>query len=54
MQAIGAAQGNLRGAHLKYHLLTLATMDAVTVTRYAELRGYLQGSQPSQHQHQNK
>jgi Spy/CpxP family protein refolding chaperone len=39
-QQIGATQGALRAAHLKYHLSTLAVLTPDQVTRYAQLRGY--------------
>ena len=45
---IGIAQGELRAAHLKYHLLTLDVLTPEQVARYSELRGY---KQPA-HQHQ--
>jgi hypothetical protein len=38
--AIGATNGALRRAHLKYHLLTLELLTPAQVKRYAELRGY--------------
>ena len=38
---IGALQGQLREAHLKYHLSTAALLTADQIDRYAELRGYL-------------
>jgi Spy/CpxP family protein refolding chaperone len=38
---IGATQGALRGAHLRYHLSTLAVLTPEQVHRYGELRGYL-------------
>jgi hypothetical protein len=37
---IAALQGELRLAHLKYHLETLAVLSADQATRYATLRGY--------------
>lgn len=37
---IGATQGQLRAAHLKYHLATLQALQPEQVRRYAELRGY--------------
>jgi hypothetical protein len=43
---IGAVQGNLRAAHLKYHLLTLSAMTQEQASRYSELRGY---GQPTSH-----
>src|SRR4051812_30036943 len=37
--AIGATQGALRNAHLKYHLATLAILTISQIAHYAELRG---------------
>jgi LTXXQ motif family protein len=37
---IGATQGALRGAHLRYHLSTLDVLTPEQVRRYGELRGY--------------
>lgn len=39
-QAIGATQAELRAAHLKYHLRTVALLSPQQVHRYNELRGY--------------
>jgi Spy/CpxP family protein refolding chaperone len=38
--AIGATQGALRLAHLRYHLSTLDVLTPEQVRRYGELRGY--------------
>jgi hypothetical protein len=38
--AIGEMRGELRHAHLKYHLLTAALLNPDQIRRYAELRGY--------------
>jgi hypothetical protein len=38
--AIGEVQGQLREAHLKYHLATAALLTSEQMQRYAELRGY--------------
>ncbi len=38
---IGALQGQLRAAHLRYHLNTLDSLSAHQIARYGELRGYL-------------
>jgi Spy/CpxP family protein refolding chaperone len=46
--AIGAATGALRRAHLKYHLATLDVLTAAQAQRYVELRGY---KAPMQHPH---
>jgi hypothetical protein len=37
---IGAAQGDLRAAHLRYHLETAETLTPIQIERYVELRGY--------------
>lgn len=37
---IGAAQGELRAAHLRYHLAMMTVLSPEQVARYAELRGY--------------
>ena len=37
---IGATQGALRGAHLRYHLSTLEVLTPEPLRRYGELRGY--------------
>jgi len=50
--AIGATQGALRNAHLKYHLATLDVLSPAQVRRYAELRGYQ--AQSNQHMHHHK
>jgi Spy/CpxP family protein refolding chaperone len=42
--AIGATQAALRGAHLKYHLLTYEVLTPAQGQRYAELRGYQAGT----------
>jgi len=47
--AIAATQGELREAHLKYHLSTAALLTPVQMQRYAELRGY--GSDKPAHRH---
>jgi hypothetical protein len=49
VEAIGATQAVLRGAHLKYHLSTAAILTPEQIRRYAELRGY--GSSSQLHQH---
>jgi dsDNA-specific endonuclease/ATPase MutS2 len=38
--AISKTQGELREAHLNYHLLTAAILDQTQLAKYAELRGY--------------
>ncbi len=47
---IGATQGRLRAAHLKYHLAMLDVLTAEQVKRYAALRGY-GGALPADHMH---
>jgi len=37
---IGAAQGELRAAHLRYHLAMAALLSPLQVAHYRELRGY--------------
>jgi len=46
--AVARTQGELREAHLKYHLSTAALLDAGQMQRYAALRGY---AEPSAHHH---
>ncbi len=50
-QAIASLQGELRAAHLRYHLATVAILSPVQLARYGELRGYSGGSGPAGHQH---
>ena len=38
--AIGATQGQLRAAHLRYHLATVDVLTPEQVRRYGEVRGY--------------
>jgi len=45
-QAIGATQGALRAAHLKYHLTTAALLTPDQVAQYGRLRGYGGGHRP--------
>jgi hypothetical protein len=47
--AIATTQGELRDAHLKYHLSTVALLSSDQMQRYAELRGY--GDHPLHHHH---
>jgi hypothetical protein len=46
---IGAAQGELRAAHLRYHLAMAALLSPSQVARYRELRGY--AAAPAQEGH---
>lgn len=48
--AIARTQGELREAHLKYHLSTAALLDSGQMQRYADLRGY--GETPVHKHHQ--
>ena len=47
--AIGATQGQLRAAHLRYHLAMVDLLTPEQVRRYAELRGYGGGHVPQGH-----
>ncbi|WP_271518418.1 hypothetical protein [Bradyrhizobium sp. CCBAU 53380] len=49
--AIAKTQGELRRAHLRYHLLTAAVLDEPQLARYAELRGYASDTPAQQHHH---
>ena len=49
--AVSKTQGELREAHLKYHLLTLAVLDKAQLDKYAELRGYADSSLMHHHHH---
>jgi Spy/CpxP family protein refolding chaperone len=51
-QKIGAIQGRLRAAHLKYHLSTNALLTPEQLQKYKELRGYSGGAPRHQHRHQ--
>jgi hypothetical protein len=46
---IAALQGELRLAHLKYHLVTLELLTPEQAARYATLRGYSGRHTPGQH-----
>jgi hypothetical protein len=48
--AISKTQGELREAHLKYHLLTAAVLDQAQLAKYSELRGYA-SDKPAQRTH---
>ncbi len=43
---IGAVQGELRAAHLEYHLAMLEVLSPGQVARYGELRGYAPADTP--------
>jgi hypothetical protein len=47
---ISTAQGELRSAHLRYHLAMVAMLSPTQKAQYAELRGY---TQSSRHDHGN-
>ena len=50
--AIGTTQGQLRAAHLRYHLAMMDVLTADQVRRYGEVRGYgASGSIDVQHGH---
>src|SRR5262249_22858634 len=49
--AIATTQGELREAHLKYHLLTTAVLDQAQLAKYAELRGYAFDAPAHQYHH---
>jgi hypothetical protein len=42
---IASAQGDLRAAHLRYHLAMMEVLTSEQITHYDELRGYSAGSQ---------
>jgi hypothetical protein len=48
---IGATQSQLRAAHLRYHLLTVAMLQPSQIQQYSALRGYNDGSQEHHHHH---
>jgi Spy/CpxP family protein refolding chaperone len=50
-EAIGATQAALRQAHLKYHLSTVEVLTPAQIQRYAELRGYREGTQHPRGRH---
>ena len=43
---IGQIEGQLRAAHLKYHLLTRPLMTDEQIARYSQLRGYGENGEP--------
>jgi Spy/CpxP family protein refolding chaperone len=51
---IGATQGALRAAHLKYHLSTVTILTPEQVARYNELRGYKPGEVLTHGHHQQR
>jgi hypothetical protein len=48
---IGATQAELRAAHLKYHLSTVAMLEPAQVQQYTVLRGYDDGGSQEHHHH---
>jgi hypothetical protein len=46
---IGATQSQLRAAHLKYHLSTVAMLQPSQIEQYSALRGYDGGSHEHHH-----
>ena len=52
--AIAKTQGELRQAHLKYHLLTEAVLDQPQLAKYAELRGYSSDASAQQQHHHHR
>lgn len=48
---ISQTQGELRQAHLRYHLLAAAVLDQAQLAKYAELRGYSPDAPTQQHHH---
>jgi hypothetical protein len=48
---IGATQSQLRAAHLKYHLSTVAMLEPSQIQQYSALRGYDSGAEEHHHHH---
>src|SRR5450631_1233965 len=48
---IGATQADLRAAHLKHHLSTVAILEPAQIQQYAALRGYSDGGSQEHHHH---
>jgi hypothetical protein len=48
---IGETQAQLRAAHLKYHLSSVAMLQPSQIEQYSALRGYDDGSQNHHHHH---
>jgi hypothetical protein len=48
---IGATQAELRAAHLKYHLSTVAMLEPSQIQQYSALRGYDNGGSQEHHHH---
>jgi hypothetical protein len=52
MFGIGATQAQLRAAHLKYYLSTVAMLEPSQIQQYSALRGYDNGGSQEHHHHQ--
>jgi hypothetical protein len=48
---IGTTQAELRAAHLKYHLSTVAMLEPSQIQQYSVLRGYDNGGSQEHHHH---
>jgi hypothetical protein len=48
---IGATQAELRAAHLKYHLSTVAMLESSQIQQYSVMRGYDNGGSQQHHHH---
>jgi hypothetical protein len=48
---IGATQAELRAAHLRYHLSTVAMLQPSQIQQYSALRGYNNGGSQEHHHH---
>jgi hypothetical protein len=48
---IGLTQAELRAAHLKYHLSTVAMLEPSQIRRYSVMRGYDNGGSQQHHHH---
>jgi hypothetical protein len=48
---IGGTQAELRAAHLRYHLSTVAMLEPAQIQQYAALRGYDNGGSQEHHHH---
>jgi hypothetical protein len=48
---IGATQSQLRAAHLKYHLSTVAILEPSQIRQYSALRGYCDPGAEERHHH---
>ena len=48
---IGVTQSQIRAAHLKYHLSTVAILEPSQIQQYSALRGYDPGAEEHHHHH---